>query len=268
MKDKKGFELQELFSLEERKENLFLGRYTISRVYSILERKGFVDFAKRKGLYPILFDLSWKDLCTQRLEIYFSQKDEKHRIVDLILKEKPFSFPISEGEEREFRFLFIEWLCLQNPISSFTKDKPRLPGQTYPGLGLGERLWNVFELLVKFMQIDGVMIKPKFLHNAIMNRKLFRFIKPEKEGELRAIMKDLGHYHLAVIAWASYHGCIFEEEKKYEWIADALVFPHNKELKEYFSSGFYVEKVKEEIEKMKFTIDLNCLRAKEPSLFE
>ncbi len=268
MKDKSFLNGDEIFSLEERKGDLFLGRYTISQVYFILERKGFIDFAKNRGLYPILFDLSWKDAFTQNLKIYFKEKDENHRIVDLILKEQPFSFKFSDRNFRDFRFLFVEWICIQNPISSFTKDKPKLPGQIYPGLGLGDRLWSIFELLVRFLQIDGVMIMPKFLHNAIMYRRLFHFLNPAKEGEVKGILRDIGNHHLAILAWASYHGCIFDGEKRFEWMAEPEIFPQNRALKEYFSSSEYKERVKKEMEKRKFSIDLNCLKRKEPSLFE
>ncbi len=267
MKDKTLLGNDDIFSLEERKENLFLGRYTISQVYFILERKGFIDFAKNKGLYPILFDLSWKDAFTQNLRIYFKEKDENHRIVDLILKEQTFPFEFHGASLKEFRFLFIEWLSVQNPTTNFTKGRPKLPGQTYPGLGLGDRLWSIFELLVRFLQIDGVTIMPKFLHNAIMYRRLFHFLNPAKEGEVNGILRDIGNYHLAILAWASYHGCIFEEEKRFEWMAEPEIFPQNRALKNYFSSSQYKENVKKEMGKRKFSIDLDCLKRKEPSLF-
>lgn len=266
MKDKSFLE-EDFFSLDERKESLFLGKYSISQVYYILERKGFIDFSKNKGLYPILFDLSWKDSFTQNLRIYFKEKDESHRIVDLILKEKSSTFRLGEGESEDFRFLFIEWICLQNPTASFTKDKPRLPGQLYPGLGLGERLWSIFELLVRFLQIDGVMIMPKFLHNAIMYRRLFHFLNPAKEGEVRTILRDLGDYHLAILAWAGYNGCIFEGGRMFEWTAEPQIFPRNRRLKNYFSSSEYMENVNKEMERRRFSLNLECVRKKEPSLF-
>lgn len=268
MKGKPILGKEDIFSLEERKENLFLGRYTISQVYFILERKGFIDFAKNKGLYPILFDLLWKDAFTQNLRIYFKEKDEDHRIVDLILKEQPLSLKFPEGGSKEFQVLFIEWLCIQNPLSTFTKDRPRLPGQLYPGLGLGDRLWSIFDLLVRFLRIDGVVIMPKFLHNAIMYRRLFNFLNPAKEGEIKAILRDIGKYHLAILAWASYHGCIFEEKKTFEWKAEPQIFPHNRSLKDYFSSEEYKINVRKGMDERKFSLDIECLRKKEPFLFE
>lgn len=268
MKEKPILGREDVFSLEERKENLFLGRYTISQVYFILERKGFIDFAKNKGLYPILFDLSWKDAFTQNLKIYFREKKENNMIVDLILKEQPLSLKFPDLSSKEFIFLFIEWLCIQNPLSSFTKDRPRLPGQQYPGLRLGDRLWGIFNLLVRFLQIDGVMIMPKFLHNAIMYRRLFNFFNPAKEGEIQAILRDIGNYHLSILAWASYHGCIFEEKETFEWEAEPQIFPHNRALKDYFSSAEYKNNVKKEMEKKKFSMDIECIRKKESFLFE
>lgn len=267
MKEKSFFMGDDIFSLEERKENLFLGRYTISQVYFILERKGFIDFAKNKGLYPILFELSWKDPFTQNLKIYFKEKDEEHRLVDLILKEQPLSFKFPDGSSKEFKFLFIEWICIQNPTADFTKDRPKLPGQNYPGLGLGDRLWSIFELLVRFIRVDGVMIMPKFLHNAIMYRRVFSFLNPEKEGEVRALLRDLGKYHLAIIAWASYHGCILEGGKVFQWEAQPQIFPQRREIKDYFSSEDYKNRVKKEMERRAFSLDLDCIRKKEPSLF-
>lgn len=267
MKDKPFLE-EDFFSLDERKENLFLGKYTISQVYYILERRGFIDFSKNKGLYPILFDLSWRDPFSQNLKIYFKEKDESHKIVDLILKEKSLSFRFPDGDLNDIRFLFIEWICIQNPTASFTKDRPKLPYQLYPGLGLGERLWSIFELLVRFLRVDGVMIMPKFLHNAIMYRRLFHFLNPAKEGEVSAILRDLGYYHLAILAWGSYHGCIFEEDKVFEWKAEPQIFPQNRRLKNYFSSSEYQENVKKEMEKRRFSLNLECVKRKEPSLFE
>ena len=36
--------------------------------------------------------------------------------------------------------LAVRWLALQDPAAAFTPDRPRLPGQTHPGLHLGRRV--------------------------------------------------------------------------------------------------------------------------------
>ena len=69
-------------------------------------------------------------------------------------------------EEDDAALLRIEWLLMQNPRARFTAQRPRLPGQKHPGLGL---LADVIALLIVAcdrLQLGGLLFVPAHYHTA------------------------------------------------------------------------------------------------------
>ena len=78
-----------------------------------------------------------------------------------------------------FELLAIEWLLLQNPRAVFTAERPALPGQRHPGLGM---LRDVIALLVQVchrLHLDGITYTPSHFHLASQSTKYLRFRDPE-----------------------------------------------------------------------------------------
>jgi hypothetical protein len=83
------------------------------------------------------------------------------------------SFP-----KRNPNVLQVEWLLLQNPQQSFSPERPPLPGQVHPGLGIGDRLMEILIIMTRRVRLEGIVNKPHYFHTAFMFSKEFIFTNP------------------------------------------------------------------------------------------
>ena len=221
---------EEIFSqlTEEKGSILFLGRYTLEEVIAVLRKKNLIRYAEERGLVPLIYELDSKDYPTQRFRIFFKKKEPDFLLVDLKiregkmqLKKNPPLFPFG----KEYDFLIIEWLTLQNPLAKFTPQKPRLPGQIFPGLGLLKKTFEIFIYLARLMKKDGVLVYPWYFHNALIYSDYLYFFNPYKQGEVLAIKRNFPNIDLYKLAWMVYLGCLkYEKSKKnYEWFAEEQI---------------------------------------------
>jgi len=246
--------------VEKKGTELFLGKYTMAAVRAVLDKRNFIRDAQRKKLWPIVFALDSSEFPPlQRLQIFTKEKDPDNMVVDLKLRETIFH---PKGRLAEttahsaFKMLFLEWLTLQNPLLAFTPERPALPGQKYPGLKLGKKILDIFAYLAWINKDDGIMAFPCYFHNALLFMRLFRFLRPEKRGEILAIRKTFRDIPFHKLAWVVHLNCLKDGEGRvYEWKAEEQIYPMNKSLKHYFVSKEYKEKVKKAEESHRFSID-------------
>ncbi|NOZ94087.1 MAG: histone deacetylase [Acidobacteria bacterium] len=87
--------------------------------------------------------------------------------------------------------LNIQWLLLQNPRARFTPDRPPLPGQEHPGLGILKDVLAALVVLCENLGLDGLYYVPSHYHVAAQSRELVRFLHPEHEARFRAMAAAL-----------------------------------------------------------------------------
>ena len=245
---------------EKRGSSLFLGKYTESDVLKILDRNGFFKKVQKKGLWPLDYELdSSASPASQRLLIFYKAKRLENVIMDLRIKEGIFRFKNELSpmiSNAKFSFLFLDWLTVQNPLLSFSREKPPLPGQTHPGLSLGRRTGDIFADLGKLNHNNGLMAFPAFFHIAIVFFPRCRFINPQKMGEVLAIWKTVRKMGFSKLAWVIHLECLRRDDKSdYKWNSEEMVYPMCKELKKYFRSRAYKQKVKEAMKRYTYTVD-------------
>ena len=246
--------------------SLFLGRYSLNQVASVLQKRNFFKDAKKRKLWPLEFDLDSSEYPLQRFRIFYEQKKPEKMIVDLKIKEGVFHLkkkltldvPVSECN-----FLFLEWLTLQNPLLNFSGEKSPLPGQKHPGLGLGKKVMDIFIHLARITRKDGIIAFPAYFHNALLFSRYLYFINPEKIGEVQAIRETFPGVTFKQLAWIVHLNCMRDNKgKEYEWRAEEEVYPLNKDLKRYFDSKEYRGIVEESKEHLSFHIDWECFSKK------
>jgi hypothetical protein len=252
----------EIFSSLADKEGtcLFLGKYTIKEMQAVLGKRNFFKDARRKGLWPLDYDLDSSEFPPlQKLRIYYKNKDPQNVIVDLKIREgllhqkKTSDLPLPVPETK---YLILEWLTLQNPKRKFSADTTPLPGQNHPGLNLGRKVLRLFVYLAHLNRDCGILAFPAYYHNALLFSRQFRFLDPEKEGEIFAIRETFPKVPFKDLAWIIHLNCLSEEEKGiYEWHAAEQVLPLSKNLKKYFDSSEYKENVKRFKREKRFSID-------------
>jgi hypothetical protein len=259
-----SFQEDEIFSemVENRGSTLFLGRYSMNQVAAVLNKRNFFKDAKKRKLWPLEFDLDSSEYPLQRFRIFYEKKRPENMIVDLKIKEGVFhlkkkltlDFPISEC-----KFLFLEWLTLQNPLLDFSGEKSPLPGQKHPGLGLGKKVLDIFIYLARITHKDGLIAFPAYFHNALLFSRYLYFISPEKAGEVQAIRETFPDVTFKQLAWIVHLNCMRESQgKKYEWRAEEEVYPLNKDLKRYFDSKKYRSIARESKKDLHFQVDWEC----------
>lgn len=242
--------------------SLFLGKYAMNEVAAVLKKRNFFREAQKRNLWPLEFDLDSSEYPLQRLQIFYKAKSPENMIVDLKIKEGAFRPKKSLASKimlQEYKFLILEWLTLQNPLLSFSAERTPLPGQKYPGLGLGKKVVDIFIYLARITRQDGLLAFPAYFHNALLFTRYFNFISPEKQGEVQAIRKSFPEIPFKQLAWVVHLGCLkYREGKKYEWKAEEMVYPLNKPWKDYFDSKAYKGKVKESQRILGFEVDWDC----------
>lgn len=241
---------------------LFLGRYSLHEVLQVLKKKNFIKEAQKRNLWPLVFQVDSSGFPLQRFQIFYRSAEPKNLVVDLKIKEGFFSFTphlsLKLGKKR-YRFLFLEWLTLQNPRLSFTEKDLPLPGQKHPGLKLSRKVMNLFVYVARLIQADGIMAFPAYFHNAVLFSRYFKFVNPAKEAEVRTIRKTAVSVPIKQLAWIVYWGCLRREDGRYyEWLSSEQLYPLSKDLKKYFLSHEYRQKVKEAESNYSFSIDWDC----------
>lgn len=255
-------EKEEIFSdlAEKRGSFLFLGKYSMTEINVVLKKKNFFKEAQKRHLWPLDYDLDSSEFPPlQRLQIFHQSRSPENLIADLKIREgwfKPKNTLAVEFGLPEFRFLILEWLTMQNPLLSFSRDRSPLPGQKHPGLNLGKKVLDLFDYLARLERTDGLMAFPAYFHNALLFSRAFQFLNPAKTGEVKAVAKSFPDLSFKELSWIVYLECLKDNEGRwYEWKAEEQVHSHNKRLKEYFSSEKYKTIVRETQDRLSFAID-------------
>lgn len=164
----------------------FLDFYTTPGLELALERTGFLDRVRSLG-YPrphVSVDVGSPAGDTLRIWGDSSQRD---LLCELRVRR-------DRSLLADASLLFVEWLLLQNPRREFAPDRPRLPGQDHPGLGL---LKDVVALLVaacRRIGCDGIAATAAHFHLVRQGSKWFHVLEPrqaqlflELEAELAGV---------------------------------------------------------------------------------
>lgn len=251
---------------QSRGSSLFLGRYSLQEVLQVLKKRSFIKEALKRNLWPLVFHVDSSAFPLQHFQIFYQTKDPEKLIVDLKIKEGYFSFPSHSNlkfSKSRWRFLFLEWLTLQNPRLNFSENDLPLPGQKHPGLKLSRKVMDLFIYVARLIEADGIVAFPAYFHNAVLFSRYFKFVNPIKEAEVRKIRKTALSVSIKQLAWIVYWGCLLKKDgKNYEWMAEEQIYPLNNELKRYFSSTEYKKKVTEAEKNFSFVIDWDCFKHK------
>ncbi len=260
-------------SPDERSTPYFLGYYSPSGIQLALEKYGIFKMLKKKGFDGFEMVIDTRDPYRHRFALYCDHTvDENTLLAEVVLKRRFVTlcppFP-SSIHGRAYEFLQVEWLVLQNPRKSFRPDRPRLPGQKFPGLGMGALVLEILLIMCWRLRLAGLLNVPEYYHNAQMYAQEFCFIDPDREGKLKALERDLyKNYGLATSSWAIELGCVEENGKPYEWQSGEMVVPLNRDLKNFFKSKAYRHSVEETKKRHRYELNPGCWQKRRQKLPE
>ncbi|MCI0694467.1 hypothetical protein L0337_20965 [candidate division KSB1 bacterium] len=235
---------------------LWLGRYTKDDVLHLLEKFGILPAIRKKGFAGLVIVIESLEPFVQALRIFNEKAGADNQLAEFRLREVAF-LPQHFAVDAPLTMLKIEWLMLQNPQATFSPERPRLPGQRHPGLGLGKQTVQFLVYLAEAHHLAGVLNFPEFFHNAYLYLEYFHYCDPRLKGIVLALRRDLIELSLAELSWAIYLGCVNDANtgQTYEWQADALVLPLAEKLKKYFSSAEYEQIVYRALAEARFVLN-------------
>lgn len=265
---------QEIFDqLEGEKSSLlFMGKYTLPQIETALERFGILPRIRDLGYKNIEVDFKPRNVFEHRLTIRTRDQGASDDLLgEIVVKEGRFNPDVHYFPERplgEMNLIFIEWMLLQQPGVSFDTQCRKMPGQNWPGLGIGRAAMDLLHWVSTHTGKDGIMNFPEFYHNGLFYSEKFFFYNPKKQAELLAINRDLTAmgWPIGDISFAAYFDCILDlvNHKPYRWTAQEQICPVSNKLSEYFAHPNYAGQVHAHLKNLSFGLDEKRYQSKIP----
>jgi acetoin utilization deacetylase AcuC-like enzyme len=218
----------------------FLGYYSPHGVELALERTGLFERLRRLGFsHPhVDFDLDHPAGETVRI---FGDAAERELVIELRARR--------DGRTLAgFEMLRIEWLLLQNPHATFTAERPPLPGQRHPGLGMLDDVTALLVLICDRLGLDGLLFVPAHYHLAIQGRRVLRFLEPRDEARFAAMTEALGGLPVAEATRAVDDGRLIDATtgEPFELPAMPQVLPVSEKLRRHLEDPRREQRVEAE----------------------
>jgi hypothetical protein len=251
-----GDEHVEDFFGSHRGGSKLLGHYSIPDCANIIENSPIGEAFRQRGVddWYIEFDLT-DPFLHYAYVMRRSLPDREKALASLIVQSTPFRYdrstpPLTRGARvihakfpPDLDLLHIRWLSLQDPTVEFSPDRPRLPGQRYPGSRIGRRVFGLVFNLARAHARDGLINIPEHFHNAYLYED-FKFLNPDDEGVFQRIARDLRadirERGLAMVSWAIHLGYLNCGGEKWSWKMREQVLPLSRAMNAYFHSSDYV----------------------------
>jgi hypothetical protein len=245
---------QDLAVLGTESPGLFLGRFDADALRRELADAGLLSALAERG-YPDVVIGTQTVAGEHRLRI--RPRRGRVSLVDLRLTESASSVEEPQGRTHGIQvlsLLTIRWLALQHPKGRFARERPRLPGQRYPGLGLAKPV--VLRLLswARAWGKDGLANVPQYYHNAVLYSPIFRFLSPGQQGVFEALRRDLARASVARASAAIEAGRVVTVPggEPFVWTPAAMITPITAHLAAYLDSPGYQAAVAARREALRF----------------
>lgn len=250
-----------------------LGRYDAAAIRDLFVDAGVFAALARKGFNHLEVRLEDRGGSLPHILLSGCKQGAPFLLVDACLGEavvRPEFFACrGYAMERPIELAVIRWVREQDPTAQFRPDRPRLPLQRHPGLGVLRQAFRVVVRMAADLGKDGVANVPKFFHDAIIfhRSRLFLFLDGAEQGRFEALARDLRSLSLGDASVALVSRCVHEAQRGVlEWSPGYQVFPISPLLTTYFHSDEYAARVAETLQADRFVYDLNALRRAQEQL--
>jgi hypothetical protein len=237
----------------------FLGRYSVEELTATIASSPFGEGIQAAGIDDWYVEFDLRDSFVHYGYIRSRSFPEPEKFLAfLIVQIGEFHFKRPEQASSrgavllhtklppDLNMLNIRWFSLQNPLAEFSARKPRMPGQRYPGTGVGRRAFDLLRSLAASNGRDGIVNVPEHFHNAFLYEG-FQFLNPDDEGTFQRMREDLApdiaEKGLAALSWAAYLGFMRCAGEHAAWQAHEQVYPISGRLRRYFKAAEYTAAV-------------------------
>jgi hypothetical protein len=220
-------------------------------VLRALHRRGFHDF-------DVCIDDERAGLVGVRL--FAHKANDRHLLVDGCLTEsivRPEYFRArGYAIDAPIRLASVYWLREEDPTANFASDRPPLPLQRHPGLGVLRATFHVISDIARDCGFDGVACVPKFFHDAAIfyRSRLFLFLDGSEQGRFEALLAAAGGMSLNMASNRLWTGAMCDATgTPVVWTPGPQVCPLSPGLASYFHSSEYADQVRQAREANRFT---------------
>lgn len=215
-----------------RPRHRLLGYYSPEGLEMTLERAGLTERLRQRGFPRPTLELALDPVSGETMRIW-GDRERRELLVELRLAIDRQTLP-------ELRLLRLEWLLLQDPRGRFTAERPRLPGQKHPGLGILGDIVALMVLTCEQLRLDGLIFVPGHFHTAVQGKKDLRFLDPEQEGTFRALEEALRGLPLAEATLAVDGKRVHDAATglPFEWRPQAMVLAIGERLKQRLGEDY------------------------------
>src|SRR5438128_797443 len=136
------------------RRRLLLGFYTAEGLEHGLHRYGILGALRRMGYGPF------------RVEVHEEGVGQSARLIDVPSGQALIEAVFERREIAGARMLYVHWIALRNPRARFSAERPQLPGQEVPGLGLSREVLELISRMAARLGLEGLAFRPAAYHLA------------------------------------------------------------------------------------------------------
>lgn len=201
----------EQLGLATPRRRLLLGFYSAEGLEHALHRYGILGELRRMGYGPF------------RVEIQREGVGQSARLLDVPSGQALIETVFERREIAGARMLYVHWLALRNPRARFAPERPQLPGQDVPGLGLAPEIMELLLRMAARLGLEGIAFRPAAYHLAFAGRETLRFVDQARQGRFEALVEVLKELPLVEATRAVAEGRILLDGEQYRWETDEMV---------------------------------------------
>jgi hypothetical protein len=239
-----------------------LDRYDAPALHRLFEEAGIVEALERKGFGALDVVVESTGRALPHALLFAHKASRRFLLLDACVGEATVqpAFFAQRGYpmEQPVELVVVHWVREEDPTASFAADRPPLPLQQHPGLGILRQAFRVIAQIAGDLGKDGVASVPKFFHDAVIffHSRLFLFLAGEEQGRFERLTRDLRCLPLASASLALASGAVRDADgDPAQWVAGYQVFPLSPMLTAYFHSGHYAAYVDSALAHSRFSVD-------------
>ncbi len=225
-------------------------RYTAEDLRAHFAATGLLRAVERRGYSSLDVLVRSTGMALPHVELHGTKAGKRSLLLESCLTEA--AIERGESERRglalpaNIRLLVAYWLREQDPSRMFEPERPPLPLQEHPGLGVLPLAFQTLRRLAEDMQHDGIACMPKFFHDAYIffHSRLFSFLDPLEQGRFQRMLADLHAVPVGDVSRAFLEGRVVDDTgRRIDWNPGLQVCPLRCVLTDYFNAPAYAARV-------------------------